>query len=244
MKEILKTKEAQILVVDHDEAEEVESSEEKDYNEDDFASSYGSVSANRPTSSQQRHKVDLRLKRKPGAAVAASHEESQRPPSKPTKPERNRSSGDPGAYRHQSRRGSDNLNDSWDSNDSNDNDEVKSRLSSNRHEMLAAGKQAERNGSISSLVSATRPGSSHRQVPTPSSHLQNGDGLVASPDSPSLLSYSSTEHARRPGSRGSTAGELGPLRAPSPTSAQIINSLRSRQQVQSPPTSPRRRKLR
>ncbi|KAK3753840.1 hypothetical protein RRG08_006230 [Elysia crispata] len=245
MKEILKTKEAQILVVDHDETEDVLTSDE----DEDYVKSYSNVSASRPSSAHHRHKVDLRLKQKTGVMATAFSGEtyiskSHRKPPLPSKtmPEKDKSF----SHDYRSGKNKDILNDSWDSNDSNDSDEFRKRLSAARHENQSSGWQDDTMKETSSIFSsAARPGSSHRQLPTPIPLSQNGDRQVKSPDSLSSFPYSSTaEHQRRPGSRGSTVGDLAPLRAPSPTSAQIINSMRTRQQTQSPPTSPRPRKLR
>ncbi|GFS10197.1 leucine-rich repeat-containing protein 56 [Elysia marginata] len=246
MKEILKTKEAQILVVDHDEAEDVLTSDE----DEDYVRSPSRVSGNCPSSAQQRHRVDLRLKKKPAAAPSEEanilhSKKVSEPPSKTLHEKDRRLSQDSTHQRHWPRVSSENLDDSWDSNDTNDSDEFKNRLAG---DMPPSDRHVQRTKSTlsSSLSSGARPGSSHRQLPTPSSHTHNGDRPVISPDGPSLVSsYSSpAEPPRRPGSRGSTVGDLAPLRAPSPTSAQIINSLRSRQQTQSPPPSPKPRKLR
>ncbi|GFO26863.1 leucine-rich repeat-containing protein 56 [Plakobranchus ocellatus] len=240
MKEILKTKEAQILVVDHDEAEDVASSDEDEA--DDLIRSASHISA--LSSFQQCHAVDLRLKRKP-AATSEEKENSHRQkiPAALMKASstKHQFSSNQSAYHHQPSSNNDNLNDSWsDDNSSDEKDAVKNRLAQSKH-----GKQvlhaSERGGSPSV---SSQPGSFQHQLSS-SSHSQNGDQPVVSPDSAFVLSHlSASEHQRRSSSRGSSAGELGPLRAPSPTSAQIINSMRSRQQAQSPPTSPRPRKLR
>ncbi|RUS69895.1 hypothetical protein EGW08_022346 [Elysia chlorotica] len=241
MKEILKTKEAQILVVDHDEALDVLTSDEDE--DEDYDMSPRQASVSRPSSGHQRHMVDLRLKRKTGDIAAASLEEtniskSQR---KPPVQSKTRSSIDSTSHRPRSGLSKDILNDSWDSNDSNDSDELKNRLLATKFDKQSSGGQGDSmKPTLSISSSGVRPGSSQRKLPTPSFHTQNGDG----PDSLSAVPYSSAEHQRRPGSRGSTVGDLAPLRAPSPTSAQIINSMRARQKTQSPPTSPRPRKLR
>lgn len=237
MREIMKTKEAQILVVDHDEEENVLTSDEDD--EEDFGINQDSASGSRPSSAQQRHMVDLRLKRKPAAMAASFEETNGKKVTEALVHERNsRVSPESSNQRHWSNRSNENLDDSWDSNDINDSDEFIYKLSG---DMQASDRNAQRHKPTSwSSLPVTRSGSSHRQLPTPSSHTQNRDRPVISPDGPSLA----VESQRRPGSRGSTIGDLAPLRAPSPTSAQIINSLRNRQQHQSPPSSPKPRKLR
>ncbi|XP_005096715.1 uncharacterized protein LOC101861358 [Aplysia californica] len=201
MQDILKTKEAQVLVVDHDEAVEVSDSEE----DSDFDLPRETIDY-RPGSSQQRHSADLRLKssKKKMDSVgypSGSAESSLRAQGVSSRLSASKIRDGDSEYRQRFH------SDDYDEDESNPAAEVFHDQGSSLASFSGYARSRSREGSMGDSWS-------------------EGEGMTP----------------ERPRSRGQGEGGLAPLRAPSPTSAQIINSLRARQTER--PPSPRSKRLR
>ena len=220
MKDILKTKEAQVLKIDHDEAEDVEDSED-DYDDLDFPNETIDY---RP-GSQQRHSADLRLK---AANKTDSSDISPRNSDvKKKRPPVVRASGG----------GSSNMNKKLITSAPSESakeevlhnfgtEDTLRKLNTEDYDRdeLSPASQGYYDKAISHHSGYARP--------------MSREGSMG--DSWSDMDISTSE---RPHSRGQGEG-LAPLRAPKQTTAQLISTMRPRSNVDRPPSPSRATKLR
>lgn len=228
MKEIQKTKEAQVLIVDHDEAVDVsDSDDDAYYDEDDLDLEKETVDYRSP-SSLHRHTADLRLRsRMDSSEIVSGSRESERPESR----EMDASGGD--VERAQKTKAS------------TPKIPLQSKYAMLRKSVGTFDQKFNGDHSVTSRTSLEDPEDSgvinSRSV---SSISSSASGFQSHPTMSRQLgghgdSRPDMDIPIRPRSRGQTTDpdNLGPLRAPSPSSAQAMSAMRSKQ-IQSPP-SPR-----